>query len=50
MDGSYGQRNSRPKLALDLDDGHCQVALGSGFGLTARSPRALARATVAFNF
>ncbi len=39
-----------PTVALDLDGGRYQVALGSGFGLTARSPRALARGTVAFNF
>jgi hypothetical protein len=39
-----------PTLALDLQDGRYQLALGSAFGLTARSPRALARAVLAFNF
>ncbi len=39
-----------PTLAFELDGGRCQVALGAGFGLNARSPAALARGTVAFNF
>ncbi|HTN52684.1 MAG TPA: hypothetical protein VML50_09810 [Anaeromyxobacter sp.] len=39
-----------PTVALDLDGGRYQVAVGSGFGLTARSPRALMRAALAFNF
>jgi len=39
-----------PTLSLDLDGGRYQVAVGSGFGLTARSPRAVARGTVAVNF
>ena len=39
-----------PTLALDLEDGRYQVAIGSGFGLTARSPRVLGRMVVAVNF
>jgi hypothetical protein len=39
-----------PTLALDLDGGRYQVAVGSGFGLTAKSPRAMARAVVGFSF
>ena len=39
-----------PSVALDLDGGRYQLAVASGFGLTARSPRAVVRAVLAFNF
>ncbi len=46
-----GARHSLgPTLALDLDGGRYQLALGTGIGLTARSPRAIARAVLAYSF
>ena len=38
-----------PTLALDLDGGRYQITLASGFGLTAKSPRANARAALVMN-
>jgi hypothetical protein len=39
-----------PTVALDLDGGRYEVAIGTGFGLTSISPGLVARAVVAFNF
>jgi hypothetical protein len=42
-----------PTAAVEVDGGRYhryQVALGSGFGLNARSPRAVVRVSVAVNF
>lgn len=39
-----------PSVAVDLDGGRYQLALASGLGLGAKSPRALVRAALAVNF
>ena len=39
-----------PTLAFDLDGGRYQVAVGSGFGLNAASPRVIGRLALAFNY
>ncbi len=39
-----------PSVAFDLDHGRYQVAVATGFGLGAKSPGAIARAALAFNF
>jgi hypothetical protein len=50
-DAEGGARHAvGPTVALDLEGGRYQVTLGSGFGLTANSPRALFRAALAMNF
>jgi hypothetical protein len=50
-DAEGGARHAAgPDVALDLDGGRYQLAVASGFGLTAKSPRTVVRAAFAFNF
>jgi hypothetical protein len=50
-DAEGGARHALgPNVALDLDGGRYQIVLASAFGLTPKSPRALARVALALAF
>jgi len=50
-DAEGGARHAiGPTVAFDLEGGRYQITVGSGFGLTSKSPTALVRAGLAMNF